>query len=113
MTDNLLSDPKHLVERLRLAGEEWSDLDAAANLLEETRSTTLARIMTEWADVSVAKAEMLAKADMRYVQHVKDMVEARRMANRAKVRWESGRAFVELARSVESTNRAQMQMAGR
>jgi hypothetical protein len=101
------------VERLRLAGEEWVNLDAAANLLERTKDTLLAQIMKQQGDISAAKAEMLAKADPRYANHLEMMVEARRKAMQAKVRYDSGHAFIDMARSHESTKRAEMQIAGR
>jgi hypothetical protein len=110
---SLLDDPRKLVEHLRLAGEDMAKLNCAAKLLEDTRGSVLAQIMKEQGDVSVAKAEMLAKADERYINHIKCEAEARKNADMAKVRWISGQAYLDLIRTMEASKRSEMQMAGR
>lgn len=111
MTDNLLDNPKHLVERLRLAGEELADLKAAARLREEMKKPLLAKIKQEQGDkLSDAKAETIALADVRYAQHVTDMVEAQRQADRAAVRYLCGQEYLGLIRTLESSRRAEMQL---
>jgi hypothetical protein len=41
------------------------------------------------------------------------MVEARQLANKARIRYDSGKAFVELARSAEATRRSEMNLGSR
>jgi multidrug resistance efflux pump len=104
-------DPRELTERLRRAGEEWADLNAAAEVLEETKPILLAQIASTHANAgSMAKAEMLAKADPRYADHVGLMVSARKDANKARVKYDSGKAYVELVRSAEASRRAEMKL---
>lgn len=110
--DKLLRDPVALARRLIETGEAWADAEHAASLLEETKSTLLAKLTKEHAvkEMPMNKAEMMAKADPRYEQHVRAMVDAQREATKCRVRYDSGRAFIDLARSAESTRRAEMGM---
>lgn len=98
--------------RLIEVGEQWCDLDAASNLLEELRKSVLGKLVLEFtADgMPVGKAEHAAHASEEYVAHVRAMVEARRKATRARVRWDTGRVHVDLMRSAESTKRAEMNL---
>jgi hypothetical protein len=105
-------NPTELTERLIEVGESWADLNAAASLLEETRKTVLAEISVGFirkGDTATA-AEKKAYASERYKKHVDDMVHARREANRARVKYDSGKAFSGLVRTQESTRRAEMQL---
>lgn len=102
-------NPNEITERLRLAGEEWADCEAAASLLEETRKTVLAELMNQ-VEGSVAARESTALADPVYRLHLTNMVNARREANRAKVRFDSAKAWIELTRTAESSRRAEMRL---
>lgn len=101
-------NPNEIAERMRLAGEEWSDLDAAANMLEETRKSVLAELMNQSQASSMAARESDALADPAYKLHVTNMVNARKDANRARVKYDTARAWVELVRTSEATKRAEM-----
>jgi len=108
MNDGKIRDPRPLADRLIAAGESWADLNAAAAALEETADTVLAKILSEHFDKPEWKARAVAKSDDRYTGHIKLMVDARQAANRARVRYDSGKAYVELMRSAEATKRAEM-----
>lgn len=96
-------------DRLVAAGEDWADLDAAASLLEETKKSVLAELMNK-AEGSVAARESEALANPVYKHHVTTMVAARKDANRAKVKYDSAKAWCELVRTQEATRRAEMGM---
>lgn len=100
-------NPDVLARRMVEAGEEWADKDAAASLLEETRKSLLAELMTG-RDGSVNAREIEALASPTYRLHVTNMVTARRDANRARVRYDGIKVLAELRRSAESTKRAEM-----
>ena len=100
-------DPDRIRERLAEVGEDWADKDAAANLLEETKSTLLAELMNTAKDASEAERKRIAQADPAYRLHLTNMVAARKEANRAKIRYETGKMWAELKRSQESTRRAE------
>ncbi len=103
-------DPNTVAERMRLAGEEWSDLDAAANMLEETRKSVLAELTNQAKAKSATERESLALADPAYKLHIANMVNARKDANRARVKYDTARAWVELVRTTEATRRAEMKV---
>jgi len=105
-----IKDPAKLAHSIVQRGEHWCDCNAAADLLEETKGTLLAKITKEHLDQPAWKAEALSRADMRFEEHIKAMVEARRIANLAKVRYDGAKAMGDFERSVESTRRAEMQM---
>ena len=97
-------------ERYRLAAKSWVELDAAANLLEETKSANLSQMMLSNHADSVSKAEMLAKASPAWTEYVSAMVEARRKANKAKVECEWIRMKFQEQSSAEATARAERRL---
>ncbi len=101
-------DPERIYNHLLAAGHDWADRKAAAELLEETKKSVLSKMKTQLgADKSDAAAETLALCSQEYRTHVASMVEARRLADRAKVLYDSLQALMELRRSEESTRRAE------
>src|SRR3954471_1901502 len=72
-------------EKYRLAGEDWAGKEAAAQILEDLKSATMAQWQTELGDIPVNRAEQLVKSSARWQKYIADTVEARRAANRAKV----------------------------
>lgn len=103
-------DPDKAFDALLKAGEDWADKQAAAELLEETKKSVLAKLMSESSGGSMAAREMLALADDSYTDFLTGMVNARKAANKARVRYDSARVLAELRRSQESTRRAEMNM---
>lgn len=102
-------DPEAIYQRLIAAGEEWSDKEAAAEILEENKKTVLAEIMAGFQG-STAERERNALADGAYKHHLKTMTAARKEANRARVRYDSMKVLAELRRTQESTRRAEAQI---
>jgi hypothetical protein len=102
-------DPTKLYQKMYDAGADWSDKDAAANLLEETKKSVLAQIASSVVGTN-ADRERHALATQEYQDHVKAMVDARKEANKARAQYDSIRTYIELVRTVESTKRAEMQM---
>lgn len=102
-------DPEAIFHRLMVAGEDWTDKDAAACMLEETKKTLLAELMTGFSG-SNAERERQALADAAYKHHIKTMVAARKEANRAKVRYDSTKVLAEMRRTEASTKRAEMML---
>ncbi len=106
-------NPDKAYHQLIDAGEEWADAEAAASLLEETRRSFRSTLMADAMDQgikSVAAAETHAEATKAYKDHVTNMVEARRVANRAKVKWIATQTLGDLRRSEEATRRAEMKV---
>lgn len=106
------ADPEKIYHNLVTLGEDWAQADAAASMLEETRTSLRAKLTSELLPEkgSVAKALVYAEATEAYSDHVKSAVKARRIANVAKVKYDSAKVWVDLMRSKEATKRAEMTM---
>lgn len=83
--------PEHerpISEQFRIVARAWVDAEAAAQLLEETKSSVLAQRMAALGEMAVNKAEMSVKASQDWHDHLKKIVDARREANLKKVNLE-------------------------
>ena len=94
------------------AGNAFADTDAAASLLEEAKHSMLSKLTNEQMlnTDSRIQAEQNAKASQTYQDYIAGMVEARRVANRARVRYQAIQTLAELRRSQESTRRQEMRL---
>ncbi len=101
-------DPDKIYAKLMSAGDDWADKKAAAELLEETKKSVLSKVKTELGkDKSDAASETLALCSQEYREHVRSMVEARRLADRARVLYDNLNTLMELRRSEQATRRAE------
>lgn len=99
-----------LSEQFRLIAKKWIDADAAASILEETKSAFLAQRMAEQGDVPVSRAEMAVKASQEWAEYVESMVNARKQAALLKAQLEYIRMQFTEQQSVEATRRAEMKL---
>ena len=103
-----MSEP--ISEQFRITAKEWCEADAAASLLEETKSSVLSQMMLAQGDIAVNKAEMNVKASSAWVEHIVKMVDARRQANLLKVKREwllmRHREWI----AADANNRAEMRL---
>lgn len=99
-------DANVLYHKLNEAGSEWADLEAAANVLEDTRHAVLARLMLASDAPSVAAREMEARASAEYEQHVRATQEAKAKALKARVKYDTMRVWVDLQRTAAANERA-------
>jgi hypothetical protein len=99
-----------LSEQFRLIAKKWIDADAAANILEETKSAFLAQKMAEQGDVPVSRAEMAVKASQEWAEYVESMVNARKRAALLKAQLEYIRMQFTEQQSIEATRRAEMKL---
>ncbi len=97
-------------EQYRIAGERWSDLEAAAQLLEDSKSAILAQWCAELGDLPVNRAEQVIKASPKWRQHIAIIVEARKEANKAKIQLEYTRMKFAEWNSAEANRRAEMKL---
>ena len=97
-------------EITRLAGEEWADKEAAAQLLEDTKTATLAQWCAELGDIPVNRAEQSVKSSPRWRTLIESIVEARKQANVARVRYDYQRARFSEIQSMEATARAESRL---
>ena len=102
-------------------GIEWAERHERASLLEELKKTLLAQLIAEVMaesrkdgkkGISFAQAETEALADVRYEGHLREMTEARKEANVARVRHETAGVRLEMMRSLMATQREEMRLSG-
>jgi hypothetical protein len=77
-----------LADQWAEAAHAHVEAEAAAQLLEETKSAVLAQMMSRLGDLPVSKAEMKVKASDEWRDHIEKMGKAREHANRLKVKRE-------------------------
>lgn len=97
-------------EQFRLAGKAWVDADAAANLMEESKSAVLSQSMAALGEKPVSRAEMEVKASAEWKDYIEKMVAARKDANLLKVKLEWIRMRFHEWQSAEATKRAEMKL---
>ncbi len=97
-------------EQFRIAAKEWVEADAAATILEETKSAVLSQMMVKLGDIPVSRAEMQVKASPEWKDHIDRMVKAREAANLLKVKMEWLRMRFGEWQSQEATKRAEMKL---
>jgi hypothetical protein len=101
-------DPDQVAHELERRGMEWADRNQAAEALEEARKSVIAQATLRANGRSHAEREAAALASAEVVDHLRRMVEARGEANRARVRYDVWRTYIELERSRHATERAAM-----
>lgn len=101
-------------EQFRIVARQWVDADAAATLLEDTKSAFLSERIREQihADPSLAlnRAEAAVKASPEWKEWVSGMVDARKKANMLKVQLEYLRMKFTEWNSHEATKRQEMKL---
>lgn len=109
-----MSDNLPISEQFRIVAKQWVDADAAANLLEDTKSAFLSSriqaLISEEPGLPLNRAEASVKASDYWQEWVKEMVEARKKANRLKVQMEYLRMRSGEQASYEASKRAEMRL---
>jgi hypothetical protein len=105
-----VSDNQPISEQYRLVAKKWVDAEAAASILEDTKSATLSQMMVALGDMPVSKAEMTVKASGEWSGHVEKIIDARRQANLLKVQLEYLRMRSGEQASHEASKRAEMRL---
>lgn len=103
-------NPNKIHEQLVTLGEAWANSNYAADILEETKKTMLAKLMNGLEGSHAAK-ETIALADAKYHEHLAKMCEARKQANIDKVKYDSAKMWVELLRTQAANDRIATRVA--
>lgn len=115
-----LEGARRLINEIIAEGEAWAESNAAADALEDTAKTLLAQITQEYMlesklsggkGIPRTEADMKALSDERYIEHLKNASEARKKANTCRVKYDMGKAYVDLLRSVHATRRTEMSLS--
>jgi hypothetical protein len=94
------------------AGERWAECEAAAAILEETKTAIMAQRQAMLGDIPVNRAEQIVKASPDWYEHIEKIVEARRVANLAKIELEVIRMRFQEFSNKEANARLEMKMVG-
>lgn len=97
-------------EQFRLKGIEWCDLDAAARLLAEGKTTYLAQCKARLGDIPDSKAERIVKSSADWSDYIKKMVAAKTRADKAKIELEFLRMRYWENTNSDANRRAEMKM---
>jgi len=95
-------------------GTEWADKHGAAELLEGSLKSLKAQYTLQAKTVemcSMVEAENHALASQGYKDAMRESVQARTEANRARVRYDATKALFEAQRTAEASERAAMRAA--
>jgi len=101
-----------LSERYRVAGEDWADKEAAAQLLEDMKSAIMAQRQLMLGDIPVNKAEQSVKASKEWTGYINNIIEARKVANYAKINLEVRRMEYYEQQGKDANQRSEMRMLG-
>lgn len=105
-----MSDNQPYSEMYRVTAKEWVDAEASASILEESKSATLARLVSDQGDIPVNRAENNVKASEEWQDYITKMVQARRDASFLKVKLEYIRMKFTEQQSFEASRRAEMRL---
>lgn len=97
-------------EQYRIVAKSWVDAEAAAALLEDTKSAVLAERMLALGDMPVSRAEMAVKASQEWRGDLLAISTARQVANRLKVQLEYLRMKFSEWQSHEATKRTEARL---
>ena len=97
-------------EKFRIIAKRWVDADSAANMLEETKTSILAKRMADLVDMPVSRAEMTIKASDEWHEYIRSMVDARTKASLLKVQKEFILMQFHEWQSHEASRRAEMKL---
>lgn len=97
-------------EQFRIVAKQWVDAEAAASLLEDTKSAVLAERMAALGEMPVSKAEMTVKASQEWRGDLLAISTARQAANRLKVQMEYLRMKFQEWSSHEATKRTEARL---
>ncbi|HLL28522.1 MAG TPA: hypothetical protein VKT73_12840 [Xanthobacteraceae bacterium] len=101
-------------EEYRIAAKKWVDAEAAASLLENTRSATEAQLIASVQEqnpkMAFNKAQQTVKASPEWAQFNQRMVEARKAANLLKVQLRYIEMKDRQLGSMEASRRAEMRL---
>lgn len=81
-----------ITEEFRLAALEYIDADAAAQLLEELKTATLAQLksalIVDRGEMPDSRADRIVRSGPDWKEYIERMVQARSVANKAKLKLE-------------------------
>jgi hypothetical protein len=90
------------------SGEDWADKEAGAALLEKTEKVLLSKLSSSFTGQSEAARDRMARNHSAYREHIGKMIEARKEANKAKVKYESTKQLSSMRQTQESLKKEEL-----
>jgi hypothetical protein len=103
-------DNRSWADKYRHAGEEWADLESAAQLLEDCKSAVMAQKQSVLGDIPVNRAEQTVKASPDWMKYIEECVKARHQANLAKIKLEALKMEFSEWNNSQANERAEFKM---
>lgn len=97
-------------ELFRMAAMEWAELDNAARMLEEGKTTYLAQQKTKLGDMPEAKSERIVKSSKEWSDYIKSMVRSKTAANKARIEMDYLKMRMQEWIAAEANNRVERKM---
>jgi hypothetical protein len=101
-------------EQYRIVAKQWCDAEAAASLLEDTKSamlsTKIRQLIESEPGIALNRAEAEVKASPEWREWIEAMINARKKANLLKVQLEYLRMRHSEWQSMEASKRAEMRL---
>lgn len=101
-------------EQYRIVAKKWTEAEAAASLLEDTKSamlsTKIRQLIESEPGIALNRAEAEVKASAEWREWIESMIEARKKANLLKVQLEYLRMRHSEWQSLEASKRAEMRL---
>lgn len=98
-------------QKLTELGNTWADANADAELLEEKKKILFSELVLKSKASAISAKEHEAQASEEYAVHIQGMIEARRLANRAKSDLGNALAWLDWKRTEAATERAALRSA--
>ena len=109
-SDNPPSDQQSLYERYAVLGRDWAEKEAAASLLEDSKSAVMAQRQAMLGDMPINRAEQIVKASPDWTEYIEQTIAARKAANLAKVELEAMRMRFQEYMNIEANQRTEMRL---
>lgn len=98
-------------EQYRIIAKAWTAAEAAAHVLEETKSAVFAQKCVALGEMPVNRAEQTVKASQDWFEHLEKIVAARREANLKKVQLEYIRMKFSEWQAMDANSRSERRMS--
>lgn len=98
-------------EQFRIVAKAWADAEAAAHVLEETKTAVFAQKCIALGEMPVNRAEQTVKASVEWFEHLEKIVAARREANLKKVQLEYVRMKFSEWQAADANSRNERRMS--
>ena len=103
---------EQVFNKLSDAGNDWADKKAAASVLESATKAALSEafLIARKGGAAQEEAKHVAVCDLDYQQALRRQIDAEKARDHARVKYDSAKAWLEMALDANATNRAEMKL---